>query len=138
MPVEPKSLAKQTVVEDGTELKGKLTSLCPVVINGVVDGELNAPEVTVASTGAVSGAIKAKRLRSQGTLSGSVVNLTSGRGALRSCGVVVILEGSVVVWLDDKIIFSESEGFQRLIFLNDFRTDGAVLGRTLQQGKRIF
>jgi cytoskeletal protein CcmA (bactofilin family) len=72
MPVEPKSSSKQTVVEDGTELKGKLTSSCPVVINGVVDGELNAPEVTVASTGTVSGAIKAKRVRSQGTLSGSV------------------------------------------------------------------
>lgn len=72
MPVEPKSLSKQTVVEDGTELRGKLTSSCPVVINGVVDGELNAPEVTVATTGTVSGAIKAKRIRSQGTLSGSV------------------------------------------------------------------
>jgi hypothetical protein len=72
MPVEPKSLSKQTVVEDGSELRGKLTSSCPVVINGVVDGELNAPEVTVATTGTVSGAIKAKRLRSQGTLSGSV------------------------------------------------------------------
>jgi cytoskeletal protein CcmA (bactofilin family) len=72
MPVEPKSNAKQTVVEDGTEFKGKLTSSCPVVINGIVDGELNAPEVTVASTGSVSGAIKAKRVRSQGTLSGSV------------------------------------------------------------------
>ena len=72
MPVEPKSSSKQTVVEDGSELKGKLTSSCPVVINGVVDGELNAPEVTVASTGVVSGAIKAKRIRSQGTLSGSV------------------------------------------------------------------
>jgi cytoskeletal protein CcmA (bactofilin family) len=72
MPVETKSSSKQTVVEDGTELKGKLTSSCPVVINGIVDGELNAPEVTVATTGTVSGAIKAKRVRSQGTLSGSV------------------------------------------------------------------
>jgi hypothetical protein len=43
-----------------------------VVINGLVEGELNAPEVTVATTGTVSGAIKAKRVRSQGTLSGSV------------------------------------------------------------------
>lgn len=72
MPVESKSLSKQTVVEDGTELRGKLTSSCPVVINGLVDGELNAPEVTIATTGTVSGAIKAKRIRSQGTLSGSV------------------------------------------------------------------
>jgi hypothetical protein len=72
MPVESKSLSKQTVVEDGTELRGKLTSSCPVVINGLVDGELNAPEVTIATSGTVSGAIKAKRIRSQGTLSGSV------------------------------------------------------------------
>lgn len=72
MPVESKSMSKQTVVEDGSELRGKLTSSCPVVINGLVDGELNAPEVTIATTGTVSGAIKAKRLRSQGTLSGSV------------------------------------------------------------------
>lgn len=72
MPVESKSSSKQTILEEGTDFRGKLTSSCAVVINGNMDGELDAPEVSVAATGSVSGAIKAKKLVSRGTLAGSV------------------------------------------------------------------
>ena len=63
---------KQTLVDEGTELKGNLKSSCAVLVNGTVDGEIDAPEVTISKSGSVLGSIKAKKLRSQGTLSGNV------------------------------------------------------------------
>lgn len=71
MPIEAKT-PKQTLIEEGTEFKGTLKSSCPVVINGAIDGEVDAPEITVARAGTVAGSLKATKLRSQGTLSGKV------------------------------------------------------------------
>jgi len=71
MPIEA-SKPKQTVVEEGTEFKGTLKSSCAVVVNGTLDGEMDAPEITVSRTGSVAGSLRATRLRSQGTLSGKV------------------------------------------------------------------
>ena len=71
MPTETKT-PKQTLVEEGTEFKGTLKSSCPVVINGSIDGEVDAPEITVARAGTVAGSLRATKLRSQGTLSGKV------------------------------------------------------------------
>jgi len=72
MPIETNKTPKQTVVEEGTEFKGTLKSSCAVVINGTVDGEMDAPEITVSRSGSVAGSLRATRLRSQGTLSGKV------------------------------------------------------------------
>jgi cytoskeletal protein CcmA (bactofilin family) len=72
MPIETSKTPKQTLVEEGTEFKGTLKSSCPVVVNGTIDGEVDAPEITITRSGAVLGAIKAKKVRSQGTLSGNV------------------------------------------------------------------
>lgn len=71
MPTEAKT-PKQTLIEEGTEFKGTLKSSCPVVINGAIDGEVDAPEITVARAGTVAGSLKATKVRSQGTLSGKV------------------------------------------------------------------
>lgn len=71
MPSEMKT-PKQTLVEAGTELKGSLESSCPVVVNGTIDGDIDAPSLSIAPTGAIMGTVKAKTLRSQGTLSGQV------------------------------------------------------------------
>ncbi|MEY4550809.1 MAG: hypothetical protein RL685_7004 [Pseudomonadota bacterium] len=71
MPTETKT-PKQTLVEEGTEFKGTLKSSCPVVINGSIDGEVEAPEITVARAGTIAGSLKATKLRSLGTLSGKV------------------------------------------------------------------
>jgi cytoskeletal protein CcmA (bactofilin family) len=60
------------LVDEGTELKGNIKSSCAVVVNGTVDGEIDAPEITITKSGSVLGSIKAKKLRSQGTLSGNV------------------------------------------------------------------
>jgi cytoskeletal protein CcmA (bactofilin family) len=63
---------KQTLVAEGTELKGSLHSSWPVVVHGTIDGRVDAPELTITRLGSVLGAVKAKTLRSHGTLSGNV------------------------------------------------------------------
>ena len=61
---------KRTLVEEGTTFKGTLSSSCPVFVKGAVEGDVEAPALTVATTGTVSGKVKAGELRSEGTLSG--------------------------------------------------------------------
>ena len=63
---------KQTLVEEGTELKGTLKSSCQVVVNGSIDGQIEAPSLTVAESGTVLGTVRAKQLRSEGTLAGDI------------------------------------------------------------------
>lgn len=63
---------KQTLVEEGTEFNGTMKSTCSVVVNGTFDGQIDAPELSIAGTGAVLGAVKAAKLRSEGTLAGSI------------------------------------------------------------------
>jgi cytoskeletal protein CcmA (bactofilin family) len=63
---------KQTFVEEGSVFKGTLKSTCPVVVNGTIEGEVTAPEVTIARTGTVLGVITASTLRSYGMLAGKV------------------------------------------------------------------
>lgn len=63
---------KQTTVEEGTQFKGTLQSTCRVLVRGVVDGELNAPVVVVAESGAVIGSVKAQSLQSSGVLAGRI------------------------------------------------------------------
>lgn len=72
MPDKAISSAKKTLVEEGTEFKGTMTSTCPVTVNGRIEGELSAPRLDVTSTGAVVGKIKADRLTSRGQLSGEI------------------------------------------------------------------
>ncbi len=61
---------KQTLVEEGTRFKGSLTSTCPILVKGTISGDLEAPSLTVAATGSVSGKVKAGELKSEGELSG--------------------------------------------------------------------
>jgi cytoskeletal protein CcmA (bactofilin family) len=63
-------MEKQTLVEEGTKLKGSLTSECAVVVRGKVEGDLEAPALTVSGTGAVHGKVKVGRLCSEGELAG--------------------------------------------------------------------
>jgi Polymer-forming cytoskeletal len=62
MPHQPIKGDKQTLIEQGTEFKGVMTSTCPVVVNGRIEGE----------TGTAVGVIKAERLSSRGSLSGNI------------------------------------------------------------------
>jgi len=61
---------KVTTVEAESEFKGTLTSKCPVLVHGTVDGQVNTPELTVTDTGLVVGHVTARELRSSGVLQG--------------------------------------------------------------------
>jgi cytoskeletal protein CcmA (bactofilin family) len=64
------SEAKKTLIEEGTELKGTLTSTCPIVVQGRVEGDLNGPSVEVTESGVLCGKAKVTELRSRGELAG--------------------------------------------------------------------
>jgi len=61
---------KRTLVEEGTTFKGSMTSTCPILVKGGVEGEIQAPSLTVATSGTVSGKVKAGELKSEGSLAG--------------------------------------------------------------------
>jgi len=61
---------KKTLVEEGTQFKGSLTSSCPVVVKGRVEGDVSAPSLQVSASGAVHGKVKVGEMQSHGELSG--------------------------------------------------------------------
>jgi cytoskeletal protein CcmA (bactofilin family) len=63
---------RQTIVEEGSELSGKLASKVDVVVRGRVDGELSAPSLCVSPSGAVHGTVRVGSLRSEGEVSGDI------------------------------------------------------------------
>lgn len=63
---------KQTTVEEGTQFKGTLSSSCPVMVRGTIDGDLTAPSVIVSESGSVTGNVKAESIRSEGVIAGRV------------------------------------------------------------------
>jgi cytoskeletal protein CcmA (bactofilin family) len=69
-PLPLTSVAKQTLVEEGTHLKGSLSSTCPIVVHGSLEGDVEGPAITVNATGALSGKIHADVLKSEGRVAG--------------------------------------------------------------------
>lgn len=63
---------KHTLVEEGTEFKGTMSSSCPIVVMGKVEGDVAGPVIHVTPSGVVSGVVKVKQLRSDGELAGEV------------------------------------------------------------------
>jgi cytoskeletal protein CcmA (bactofilin family) len=63
---------KHTLVEEGTEFRGTMSSSCPIVVMGKVEGEIAGPVIHVTPTGVVSGVVKVKQLRSDGEIAGEV------------------------------------------------------------------
>jgi len=61
---------KRTVVEEGTQFKGALSSSCPIDVRGRVEGEVETPSLTVSASGIVHGRAKVGSVRSEGELSG--------------------------------------------------------------------
>ncbi|HMI91863.1 MAG TPA: polymer-forming cytoskeletal protein, partial [Polyangiales bacterium] len=85
----PSGEQKQTTVEEGTEFKGTLSSTCPVVVRGVLDGDIKAPSLSIASTGTVVGNVRAQRIQSEGVLAGNVdADEVSLSGSVRSNTVI--------------------------------------------------
>lgn len=65
-----KSQEKQTLVEEGTQFKGSLTSTCPVVVRGRIEGEIETPSLTISESGAVHGKAKIGTVISKGDIAG--------------------------------------------------------------------
>ena len=63
---------KRTLVDEGTEFRGSLTSSSTIVVLGKVEGEISGPAVEVAETGVLSGRIKVGELRCRGELAGEL------------------------------------------------------------------
>jgi cytoskeletal protein CcmA (bactofilin family) len=63
---------KKTVIEVGTEVEGKIRSKGAVVVNGSVNGAVQAPELTVTASGSVHGQVRVEQLVSDGELSGEI------------------------------------------------------------------
>jgi cytoskeletal protein CcmA (bactofilin family) len=63
---------KRTIVEEGTELKGSITSTCPIVVQGSIDGEVAGPSVEVSATGTIAGKITTGTLNSKGRIAGEL------------------------------------------------------------------
>jgi cytoskeletal protein CcmA (bactofilin family) len=61
---------KRTLVEEGTQFKGTLSSSCPIVVRGRIDGDVSAPSLQVSASGSVHGKVKVGAIESQGELSG--------------------------------------------------------------------
>jgi len=65
---DPKN--RRTLVEEGTQFKGALSSDCPIDVRGRIEGDLIAPALAVSPSGAVHGRVKVGEIRSQGELAG--------------------------------------------------------------------
>jgi len=63
---------KRTLVEEGTELKGTMSSKCPIVVMGKIEGDISGPSIEVAEGGIVAGNVNVQELRSAGELSGHI------------------------------------------------------------------
>jgi cytoskeletal protein CcmA (bactofilin family) len=58
---------KHTLIEEGTEFKGSLSSNCPIVVVGKIEGDVTGPMIHVAASG-VRRQVSVKQLRSEGEL----------------------------------------------------------------------
>jgi cytoskeletal protein CcmA (bactofilin family) len=84
---DPKN--RRTLVEEGTQFKGSLTSDCPIDVRGRIEGDLNAPALAVSPSGAVHGRVKVGEIRSQGELAGEFdADLVQLSGSVRDNTVI--------------------------------------------------
>lgn len=62
----------ETIIADGTVMKGSIASECPITVSGKVEGDLAAPSLTITPQGSVHGQVLVERLVSQGEISGDI------------------------------------------------------------------
>jgi cytoskeletal protein CcmA (bactofilin family) len=61
---------RRTLVEEGTQFKGSMSSDCPIDVKGRIEGDLAAPALSVSASGAVHGKVKVGEIKSEGELAG--------------------------------------------------------------------
>jgi cytoskeletal protein CcmA (bactofilin family) len=62
---------KRTLVEEGTRFKGTLTSQCPIVVHGSIEGDVNGAAISVSATGSIAGKVTAGAFKSEGKIAGT-------------------------------------------------------------------
>ena len=104
---------KHTLVEEGTEFKGTMSSSCPIVVMGKVEGDVAGPVIHITPSGVVAGVVKVKDLHSAGELAGEVEAETvqiSGRVRDRTVIRARSLEVSLSVQKGGmQVVFGECE-----------------------------
>ena len=109
---QPKAGIKQTIVEEGTQFKGSLTSTCPVLVHGRVEGDIETPTLSVSATGAVKGKVKVGEVSSQGEIEGEFdADAVRLAGRVRDNTVIRAKTLEVKLASDGKmqVIFGESQ-----------------------------
>src|SRR6185369_208472 len=126
---------KHTLVEEGTEFKGTMSSSCPIVVMGKVEGDVAGPVIHVTPSGVVSGVVKVKQLRSDGELAGEVEADTveiSGRVRDRTVIRARSLEVSLSVQKGGmQVVFGECE-----LAVGDEPNKDAAVAATPAAGKQ--
>ena len=125
---------KQTLIEEGTSLKGTLVSECPIVVRGRVDGELDTPALAVSPSGSVEGKVKVGELRSEGELAGEVdAETVSLSGRVKDNTVIRAKTLEVKISSDAKmqVMFGETE-----LNVGDSPSDDKNGGRGKRKGKK--
>ncbi len=103
---------KKTLVDEGTEFHGTLSSKCPVIVRGAVDGELRAPSLRVSESGSVNGKVQVGELSSEGQLAGEVdAEVVKLSGVVRDSTVIRAKTLEVQNGVDDpakmRVVFGE-------------------------------
>ncbi|MBN2381600.1 polymer-forming cytoskeletal protein [bacterium] len=62
----------ETIIAQGTVMKGSIASEVPVTVSGKVDGDLAAPTLNISETGSVHGQVLVENLMSKGEISGEI------------------------------------------------------------------
>ncbi|HYO95014.1 MAG TPA: polymer-forming cytoskeletal protein [Polyangiaceae bacterium] len=129
---------KQTIVEDGTQLKGTLSSTCPIVVRGRIEGDIETPTLLVSENGAVHGRAKVGTLRSQGELAGEFdADVVELAGRVKDNTVIRTRSLEVKLTSEEsklQVTFEDCE-----LAVGDAPTDDAALGknaRGVRGGKR--
>ena len=105
---------KRTIVEEGTILKGSLESSCPVMVRGRIEGDVQAPSMTVSATGTVEGKVRVAIIECDGQLAGEIdADRIELAGSVKSN--TVIRATTIEMKLADKggkkqIVFGNSAG----------------------------
>jgi cytoskeletal protein CcmA (bactofilin family) len=61
---------RKTVVDEGTQFKGSLSSDCPIEVKGRIEGDVAAPSLLVSPSGGIRGRVKVGELKSDGEIAG--------------------------------------------------------------------
>lgn len=127
--MDPTGGAKRTLIEEGTSFKGALSSECPVVVRGRVEGEVDTPALSVSATGSVHGKAKVGEVDSEGELSGEF-----DADTVRLSGVVK--DNTVIRAKTLEVKLSSSNGQMQVIFGECQLEVGEAPSEEAEMGKR--